>query len=64
MTSTFDKQRLSAAMERLNKKKNPDLLEIQLNFKAKMGVTYTDDRGEEIDRGKPFSKENRAMSTN
>ena len=51
-------------MERLNKKKNPDLLEIQLNFKAKMGVTYTDDRGEEIDRGKPFSKENRAMSTN
>ena len=64
MTSTFEKQRLSAAMERLNKKKNPDLLEIQLNFKAKMGVTYTDDRGEEIDRGKPFSKENRAMSTN
>lgn len=51
MTSTFDKQRLSAAMERLNKKKNPELLEIQLNFKAKMGVTYTDDRGEEIERG-------------
>lgn len=45
MTSSFEKQRASFALEKLNKKKNNDLLEIQLNFQAKKGVTYTDARG-------------------
>jgi hypothetical protein len=62
VTSSFEKQRASVALEKLNKKKNNDLLEIQLNFQAKMGVTYKDAHGSQISHGGPYTKENRAST--
>jgi hypothetical protein len=50
MASVWPRQG-SAAIRRLNKKINDELLEISVNFVAEKGVTYTNARGAVTSKG-------------